>query len=273
MDNKNYYTILNIPKTAQQTAIKESYRKLALQYHPDRNHDNPEAIDMMKSINEAYAVLSDSDKRREYDVMQQQFGSNAHSQFKQSYSDQDIFNGSDINQIFEEMAKSFGLRGFDDIFSKHYGNRFHRFEFKRPGCYARGAFFSGSPGRGRRCRRSIPNCRQAYLADNVGKLSRYLFNKLTNQESVEDGSDLRDVIHISKQAARQGDKYAYNVKQKSKKLIVKIPPGIHDGQEIRLTGMGMDGKGGGQNGDLYLKVKIKKPLLEKINKFIARLKK
>jgi len=273
MENKDYYKILNVTKTAKPNEIKESYRKLALQYHPDRNHDDPEAINMMKIINEAYAVLSDSDKRREYDTMQQQFGTNAYSQFRQSYSDQDIFNGSDINQIFEEMAKSFGLRGFEDIFSNHYGNKFHRFEFKRPGFSASGAFFSGSPGRGKRCRRSIPNCRQAYLADNVGKLSRYLFNKLNNQQSVEDGSDLRDVIHISKQTARQGDNYAYNLKQKSKKLIVKIPPSIHDGQQIRLAGMGLDGKGGGQSGDLYLKVKIKKPLLEKINNFIARLKK
>ena len=86
------------------------------------------------------------------------------------------------------------------------------------------------------------------------------------------GSDGRAVISISEQKARQGGSYAYYLKQKSKKLIIQIPPGVHEGQQIRLAGMGTDGKGGGRCGDLYLKVKIKKTMLEKINKFITRLK-
>ncbi|MBL0731730.1 MAG: J domain-containing protein [Desulfosarcina sp.] len=272
MENKDYYKILDVTKTAKANEIKESYRKLALKYHPDRNQDSPEAVSKMKLINEAYAVLSDNRKRDEYDTMQQQFGTNSYSQFRQSYTDQDIFNGSDINQILEEMAKSFGLRGFEDIFSEHYGNRFHRFEFKRPGFYARGGVFFGAPGRQRGCRRSVSHRRQARLPGSFGKLSRYVFNKLSGMELPENGSDIRDVISISAQKAQQGGSHAYYLKQKAKKLIIQIPPGVHKEQQIRLAGMGTDGKGGGRCGDLYLKVKIKKAMLEKINKFIARLK-
>ena len=273
MENKDYYKILGVSKTSNSPEIKESYRKLALKYHPDRNQDSPEAASKMKLINEAYAVLSDNRKRDEYDAVQQQFGANSYSQFRRSYTDQDIFNGSDINQIFEEIAKSFGLRGFEDIFREHYGNRFHRFEFKRPGFYARGGVFFGAPGRKKGCRRSVSHRRQAHLPGNFGKLSRYVFNKLSGMESPEDGSDIRGIISISAQKAQQGGSHAYYLKQKAKKLIIQIPPGVHEGQQIRLTGMGTDGKGGGRCGDLYLKVKIKKAMLEKINKFIARLKK
>ncbi len=273
MENKDYYKILDVSKTAKAKEIKDSYRKLALKYHPDRNQDSQEAISKMKIINEAYAVLSDNRKRDEYNAMQQQFGANSYSQFRRSYTDQDIFNGSDINQIFEEIAKSFDLRGFEDIFKEHYGNRFHRFEFKRPGFYARGGMFFNASGRQRGCRRSVSNRRQARrLSGNAGKLSRYVFNKLSGMELPEAGSDIRDVISISAQKARQGGSHAYYLKHKAKKLIVHIPPGVHKGQRIRLAGMGTDGKGGGRSGDLYLKVKIRKAMLETINKFIARLK-
>ncbi|MBW1849538.1 MAG: J domain-containing protein, partial [Deltaproteobacteria bacterium] len=67
--------------------------------------------------------------------------------------------------------------------------------------------------------------------------------------------------------------YAYFLKKKSKKLVVKIPPGVRDGQRIRLTGMGKDAKGGGTPGNLYLKVQIKKSLIQKIKKTISDLRK
>jgi DnaJ-class molecular chaperone len=65
---KDYYKILGVAKTASQDDIKKAYRKLALKYHPDRNKDNPGAEDKFKEVGEAYAVLGDAEKRKQYDT-------------------------------------------------------------------------------------------------------------------------------------------------------------------------------------------------------------
>ena len=105
MSNNNYYKELNVQRDASDQKIKAAYRKLAFEFHPDRNKSET-AAERMKAVNEAYAVLSDPAKRQQYDMLYQQYGDGARSQFRQNYSDQDIFNGSDIQQIFEEMARA-----------------------------------------------------------------------------------------------------------------------------------------------------------------------
>jgi DnaJ-class molecular chaperone len=77
---------------------------------------------------------------------------------------------------------------------------------------------------------------------------------------------------LSPELARQGGPYAYYFREKDKKLVVKIPPGIKHNQQIRLAGMGKDGKGGGKAGDLYLKVRIRKPLLQRLKEFFSRMR-
>ncbi len=263
MTEKDYYKILGIAKDADNKKIKEAYRTLALKYHPDHNQDDPQAINQMKTINEAYAVLSDAGKRREYDSLRQQFGSNAYSQFRQSYTDQDIFNNSDINQIFEEMAKLFGLKGFEDTFGRHYGDKFHNFEFKRPGFYGKGFIYRGGLGRKK------GRLRQPGGQRPLNKLARHMLHKLSGLTLPEKGIDFKDIITISQQQAQTGTPYAYYLKKKAKKLIVKIPPGVKANQLIRLAGMGKEGKAGGSAGDLYLKVKIKKPLIQTIRDSIS----
>jgi len=74
---------------------------------------------MMKTINEAYAVLSNPDKKNEYDSLRQQYGPSARDQFRQHYTDQDIFRDSDISQVFEEFSKIFGFSSPQDIFSRN----------------------------------------------------------------------------------------------------------------------------------------------------------
>ena len=69
MVERDYYLILNVEKNASASEIKHAYRDLALKYHPDKNKDNPEALEKMKEINEAYAVLSNPDRRKEYDAL------------------------------------------------------------------------------------------------------------------------------------------------------------------------------------------------------------
>jgi curved DNA-binding protein len=71
MGPKDYYDILGLEKNTSQKQVRDAYRRLALLHHPDRNKDNPEAADRMKEINEAYAVLSDPQKRSEYDALRQ----------------------------------------------------------------------------------------------------------------------------------------------------------------------------------------------------------
>jgi len=110
MEQKDYYRILGVESNAGQKQIKDAYRKLAFEYHPDRNKDNPATAEKMKELNEAYAVISNPAKRKDYDALKQQYGSFAYSRFRQNYSEQDIFRGSDINQIFEEMGRVFGFR-------------------------------------------------------------------------------------------------------------------------------------------------------------------
>ena len=88
MEPKDYYQILGVEKNTDTKQIKTAYRELALKYHPDRNRENPEMADKMKAVNEAYAVLSNSTKRKEYDTLRQQFGSSAYHQFRQSYTEQ-----------------------------------------------------------------------------------------------------------------------------------------------------------------------------------------
>lgn len=263
METKDYYQVLQIAPNADSKKIKEAYRELAFKYHPDRNREDPESAEKMKLVNEAYAVLSDPQKRSRYDALRNQYGSSAYDRFRKNYSEKDIYSGSDIHSIFEEMAKTFGLRGFDEIFREFYGPGYRTFEFKRPGISGRGFVFFGSFGLGGGRQVQPP------LGKKLGKLSRFVFKKIAGAGLPENGEDINDVIYLDPPAAREGGPYAYYHKPKSKKLVVKIPRGVRDGQKIRLAGMGEDGKDGGKPGDLYLRVKIKAPLLKKIKNFIS----
>jgi len=264
MEQDDFYKVLDIPSNADDKQIKEAYRRMAFRYHPDRNKENPDTAEKMKGVNEAYAVLSNPTKRREYDALRQQFGSSAYRQFRKSYSEQDIFSGSDINSILEEMARSFGFRGFDEVFREFYGQGYRTFEFKNSGFSASGFVFTG-PFRKQRQNHHSPWPSQGIL----GKLSRYAIKKISGVDLPKNGSNHYDVICLTPEQAIHGGPYAYFHRKKSKRLVVKIPSGVQEGQHIRLAGMGEEGKGGGESGNLYLRVKIKKPLIRKIKDIIT----
>jgi len=264
MTQADYYQVLKVDQNATAAQIKEAYRQMAFKYHPDRNKGNPAAVEEMKRINEAYAVLSNPAKKSEYDQLRTRFGSSAYTHFRKNYSDQDIFSGSDINHIFEEMAKAFGLRGTNEIFREFYGRGFQQFEFKRPGVYTRGYVFRGPGKTGHQGQVPFP------LGGNLGKIVRFMLEKISGVQMPEDGADIHENLYLAAGQALQGGPYAYYLRRRSKKLVVKIPPGIRAGQRIRLAGMGEKGKAGGKPGDLLLKVHIRKPLLETIKGFFAK---
>jgi DnaJ-class molecular chaperone len=273
MNSKDYYQILEVEKEASPQKIKEAYRRLAFRYHPDRNtcppaggEENLSAVEKMKEINEAYAVLSDLKKRNDYDTLHEQYGPYGYDRFKQKYSEQDIFRGSDINQIFEEMAKSFGFRGFEEIFRESYGRGYHTFEFQRPGVSGKGFVFFG-PGFGRSQQQGIPVSTEIFPGI-LGNFIKYLFKKTLGMREPERGKDLEDTIYLDPGQAREGAKGKYLHRKRSKELIITVPPGMREGQKIRLKGMGAPGRDGGEPGDLYLKVKIKKSLLDRARELL-----
>jgi len=100
----DYYAVLSVNKQASQAEIKKAYRKLAVKYHPDKNAGDNAAEEKFKQVSEAYAVLSDPEKRHQYD----QFGDNA---FHQRFSQDDIFSNFDFGDIFREFGFGGGARG------------------------------------------------------------------------------------------------------------------------------------------------------------------
>ncbi|MEX1996277.1 MAG: DnaJ domain-containing protein, partial [Nitrosopumilaceae archaeon] len=108
---RDYYEVLGVQKNAPQDEIKSQYRKLALKFHPDRNK-SPDAAEHFKEISEAYAVLSDSEKRKIYDTY-------GHAGVDGRYSTEDIFRGARVN--FEDIFGGFGGGGFDSIFESLFG--------------------------------------------------------------------------------------------------------------------------------------------------------
>ena len=266
MEQKDYYQILNVEKEAPPHKIKEAYRRLAFQYHPDKNRETPSAVEKMKEINESYAVLSDPRKRRDYDAFHDQYGPSGYNRFKQRYSEQDIFRGSDINQIFEEMARSFGFRSFEEVFRESYGQGYRTFEFRKPGASGRGFVFFG-PRFGRSNFQGNPISPDV-LSGHLGKFTKYLLKKIVSINEPERGKDLSDVLYLDPRQALEGARGKYLHRKRSKELIVTVPPGMKHGQQIRLKGMGAPGKEGGEAGDLYLRVKIRKPLFERIKNLL-----
>ncbi len=124
MATRDYYEILGVNKNANDEEIKKAYRKLAMKYHPDRNANKKEAEERFKEINEAYAVLSDKEKRKQYDT----YGKEG---FQQRYTQEDIFRGFD----------------FDDILSSLFGGRGRReFRYGGRGGFDYGDLFGRQPG-------------------------------------------------------------------------------------------------------------------------------
>jgi curved DNA-binding protein CbpA len=282
MEQKDYYKILGVSEGASYEEIKKTYRKLAFQYHPDKN---PGKEEMMKEINEAYAVLSDDRKRREYDSYRQSYGFFARDKFRQTYTDQDIFKDSDINQVFAELSRVFGFHGPEDIFSRStfYGNQFRTFQFKGPGFTGQGFFFFGLMSktyqdilRSSQYQTSeAPAYRPSFfsriLLKGVQAFQHHMAKKY-GLELPERGKDIEGEIAIPSEVASAGGRvpYHYANPENPRDIMIKITPGIREGQKIKLRGLGKDGRHGGESGDLYLKVSFQTSWLKKIKEVFRK---
>lgn len=143
MAGVDYYKVLGVKKDSSKEEIKKAYRKLALKYHPDKAKDDKIAESKFKEISEAYAVLSDPDKRKQYDT----FGADG---FQQRYTSEDIFRNFDFGSIFNEFgfgdlgAGGFGGPGRGGKFHFSFGGRGHDASMHRNFRQSRGADIKGS---------------------------------------------------------------------------------------------------------------------------------
>jgi len=216
---EDYYKTLGLEKTASSEEIKKAYRKLALKHHPDRNPNNKEAEEQFKKISEAYAVLSDPEKRKQFDS----FGSDT---FSQRYSQEDIFRGFDINEILREMGFG-GSAGYGPR-----GGRTYRTTGRRPGPYATQGGMDP-------------------FAELFGGQSQYA-------RGPQKGQDLQYNLSITLEESVFGaeKKIALQKADKVDEINIKIPKGISTGKKLRLTGKGNPGIDGGPPGDLYLNISV-----------------
>ena len=237
MAEKNYYDILGVKKDASDADIKKKYRKLVRQFHPDVS-DDPDADNKIAVINNAYETIRDKDKRAEYDAMLNNpfAGQSGAGGFGgQAGAGQGGFRWEDIKDQFGD-GEAYGDGGFrfDDIFS----------------AFGRGARGSTNGQAGGRS--------QSGGFDQFG-------GGFGRQDSK--GQDQHAEITVDLASVYNGDDYSIklnvpvrkpdgSVDYENKTLKIKIPKGITDGKQIRLTGQGAAGSGSGKNGDLFLKIKI-----------------
>jgi molecular chaperone DnaJ len=257
-DKRDYYEVLGLSKSATDDDIKKAYRKLAKKYHPDANPGDTEAEARFKEASEAYAVLSDAEKRRQFD----QFG---HSAFEGGAGGAGgfDFNNMDMGDIFGDI--------FGDLFGGGRTRRTSNGPMKGPNvrtgvritfqeavtgaekelelnlkeecgtCHGTGA----KPGT------STETCRKCGGKGQVVYTQQSLFGMVRNVQTCPDCNGTGKVIKD-----KCSDCYGSGFVNRKKKIQVSIPAGIDNGQSIRIRDKGEPGVNGGERGDLLVEVSV-----------------
>jgi molecular chaperone DnaJ len=274
MTKKDYYEVLGVGRDADAADLKKAYRGLVMKHHPDRNPDNPEAAEVMKDLNEAYAILSDPKKRQLYDR-------HGHEGLK-GYSDADIFGGVDFSGLFREFGMGDGFGG--SIFVNLFGLR-----REKPG-----------PRIGTDLKYNITIALEeaAFGAEKVLRLAKEETCPVCKGKGAEEGGLKEcDECHGSGQTVnerRSGSSVFREIRtcrkcdgrgslivkpchecegrgfvKKIKEIRITIPPGAYEGFAIKVEGEGEQGRD--LPGNLYIVVRIAKhPVFERHDDHIYR---
>ena len=264
---RDYYEILGVKKNATLDEIKKAYREMALRYHPDRvpHEQKKEAEEKFKEISEAYAVLSDSQKRALYD----QYG---HAGIDQKYAYEDIFKGADFGSVFQDLG-DFGLGGgfFDEIFSDLgfdiFGGRGRAGGRSRRGrdleitiditleeaasgvektiTVPRYEVCSNCSGSGAKPGSKKVTCAQCRGSGRVVVSSGFFQLAQTCPRCRGEGSTIQTPCPECRGEGRT---------RVSRKIKVKVPPGVDTGSHLRVRGEGESGTAG--RGDLYVIIEV-----------------
>jgi molecular chaperone DnaJ len=255
MNKKDYYEVLGLKKGASDDEIKSAYRKLARKYHPDVSKEK-DAEEKFKEIGEAYSILSDPDKKREYD----QYGHNAfQGGGSGAYSNFDFgdINLEDIlNQAF---GGGFGFGGFNTRrnYKTKGDDRLLRVNLDfyeavngttktvEIDVYSECAHCQGEGGTG------IETCSTCHGSGYVTSEQRTLFGAFKSQSPCPTCGGTGKT-YKNKCSYCKGE----GIIKEKKKLEVKVPPGVDNGNRLRMTGYGMPSSNGGPNGDLYIEFQV-----------------
>lgn len=269
MSKRDYYEILGVSKDADDKEIKSAFRRLAKKYHPDVSKE-PDAAEKFKEAQEAYAVLSDPDKRSKYD----KYG---HAAFDQMNGGAGFdFSDFDFSDIFSDLFgssfgggfsgfSSFGGRGSSSSKSRRGSDRLMRvdlsFEDAVFGCkkvinldvYEECSECNGKGGKGEK------KCSTCHGNGTVTREQSTLFGTFMTRTTCPDCNGKGKVYDSTCSKCRGTGRVKQN-----KDLEVKIPAGVDTGNQLRLSGKGDSGSNGGANGDLYLEFRVKDhPLYER----------
>ncbi|MFO0902967.1 MAG: molecular chaperone DnaJ [Pirellulales bacterium] len=256
---RDYYEVLGVSRTASTKEIAAAYRKLAIKYHPDSNGNDPEAIEKFKECAEAYEILNDSDKRARYDQYGHSGVEDGHHQF------------NDVQDIFEAFSDIFGGGGGGGIFGDLFGGGGRRQRRARRGAdirvdvtldledAARGVsktieFSRSQPcdkcnGTGNRAGAQRDGCRRCGGRGQVVQQAGILRVQTTCPTCGGSGSIVTDPCEQCRGHGYTAGKV---------RLDFTIPRGIDDGMRVRLTGEGEPSPDGGQPGDCYCFVSVRR---------------
>lgn len=237
MDDKDYYKILGVSKSASGDDIKKSYRKLARKYHPDVNPGNRSAESRFKEINEAYEVLSDPDKRKQYD----RYGQNWNMPGG-------VRSGTTTRTRTYETRESDGF-GADDPtgWSDFFDTLFNRRTTTTP-----------NPGAGGTATREYGQRRGDDIEQPVEVAFREAYTGTSRVYNVQSPDPCPNCKGTGKIGLRPCSNCGgTGIVTKARKLEVRIPAGVDNGSRVRVAGEGQVGQNGGQRGDLFLIVAVK----------------